>query len=48
MKVLVVQTDDALDSWASERYIMLSRRLQGIQFLWLVDSAESSRRTRNS
>jgi hypothetical protein len=47
-KVLVVRTDDALDSWASRRYIMSSGQLQGIRFLWLVDCAESSRRTLNS
>jgi len=47
-KVLVVQTNDALDRWASRQYITSSGRLQGIRFLWLVDSAESSRRTLNS
>jgi hypothetical protein len=47
-KVLVVRTNDALDSWASEQYITSSGRLQAIRFLWLVDSAESSRRPLNS
>jgi len=47
-KVLIVRTDDVLDSWASGRYITSSRRLQGIQFHWIVDCAESSRRTLNS
>jgi hypothetical protein len=47
-KVLVVRTDDALDSWASGRYITSSGRLQGIWFLWLLDCAESSRRLLNS
>jgi len=31
-KVLVVRTDDALDSWASGQYIKSSGRLQGIRF----------------
>jgi hypothetical protein len=47
-KVLIVRTDDALDSWPSERYITSSGRLQGIQFFWLVDCAKSSRRPLNS
>jgi hypothetical protein len=47
-KVLVVMTDDALDSWTSGWYIKLSGRLQGIWFYWLVDYAETSRRTLNS
>jgi len=47
-KVLVVRTDDALDSWASGWYITSSGRLQGIRFLWHVDCAELSRRTLNS
>jgi len=47
-KVLVVRTDDALDSWASGRYITSSGLLQWIRFLWLVDCEESSRRTLNS
>jgi hypothetical protein len=46
-KVLVVRTDDALDSWASKRYITSPRQLQGIRFHWLVDCAKSSRRTLN-
>jgi hypothetical protein len=32
-KVLVVGTNDALNSWTSGRYITSSERLQGIQFL---------------
>jgi hypothetical protein len=32
LKVLIVQTDDALNSWASGRYITSSEQLQGIQF----------------
>jgi hypothetical protein len=47
-KVLVIRTDDALDSWASGWYVTSSRRLQGIWFLWLVDCANSFRRTLNS
>jgi len=47
-KVLVVRTDDALDSWASGRYITSSGRLQGIQFFWLVDCTESYGSTLNN
>jgi len=47
-KVLVVRKGNALDSWASGWYITSSERLQGIRFLWLVNCAESSRRTLNS
>jgi hypothetical protein len=47
-KVLVVRTDDALDSWASRWYITSSEQLQGIWFFWLVDCAESSGSTLNS
>jgi len=39
-KVLIARTDDALDSWASGRYISSSGWLQGIQFFWLVDCTE--------
>jgi hypothetical protein len=47
-KVLIVRMDDALDSWASGRYITSSGRLQGIQFFWHVNCAEFSGSTLNS
>jgi hypothetical protein len=47
-KVLVVRTDDALDSWASGRYITSSGRLQGIRFHWLLNCVKTSRRVLNS
>jgi len=47
-KVLVVRTNDGLDSWALGRNITSFGRLQGIQFHWLVDCTESSKRTLNN
>jgi len=47
-KDLAVRTEDALDSWASGRYITSSEWLQGIWFFWLVNCAESSGSTLNS
>jgi len=47
-KVLVVQTDDDLDSWASGRYDKSSRRLAENRIFWLVNFAESSRSTLNN
>jgi len=47
-KVLVVRTDDALDSWASGRYDTSSGRLVGNRIFWLVNCAKSSGSTLNS
>jgi len=47
-KVPVVRTDDALDRWASRRYITSFGQLQGIRFFYLIDCAESSGSTLNS